>query len=89
MDRPDRPEPDRGPFACSICGCYIGQFSGEYCDGCARAIGAKPPLRRCVECGQRGPEGQMEAIDVSRADEYYPTFEHLCRGCSDTSPNSE
>lgn len=78
----ERPDPKDDPFACSICGCHIGQFSGDYCDGCAREIGAKPPLRRCVSCGQQGPEENMKEIDVSLPDEYYPTFEFLCRSCS-------
>lgn len=77
----DRPDPEDDPSVCSLCGTYLGTFSEEYCDGCAREIGAKPPLRRCIECGQRGPEEQMRAIDVSLEDEYYPTFEYLCRGC--------
>jgi len=86
----DRPDPEDDPFVCSICGCYIGQFSGDYCDGCAHDVGVKPPLRRCVECGRRGTEEQMKAIDVSLPDEYYPTFEYLCRGCStDTGTDQE
>lgn len=82
VSKNDRPDPEDDPFACSICGCYIGQFSGDYCDGCARDIGVKPPLRRCIECGQRGPEEQMEPVDVSPPDDYYPTFEYLCGACS-------
>lgn len=78
----DRPDPEDDPFACSLCGCHIGQFSGDYCDGCARDIGLKPPLRRCTHCGQRAPEDRMKAIDVSLPDEYYPTIEYLCRACS-------
>lgn len=89
-DYTERPDPEDDPSACSICGCYIGQFSGDYCDGCARDVGVKPPLRRCVECGQRAPEEQMKAFDVSPPGEYYPTFEHLCRGCStDTDTDRE
>jgi len=88
-DDTERPDPGDGPFACSICGCYIGQYSGDYCDGCAREVGAKPPLRRCTECGQRVPEEQMKVIDVSLPNEYYPTFEYLCPGCStDTGTDS-
>jgi len=78
--RDDR-DPADIPGACSKCGVYIGRVGPEYCDPCAREIGAKPPLRRCVECGQRGPEDRMTAINVSPPDEYYPTFEYLCAGC--------
>jgi len=83
----DRPDPDEDPAACSLCGCHIGAFSdSEYCDGCARDIGVKAPLRRCVECGRRAPEADMHAVDVSPPDEYYPTFEHLCPSCASTDP---
>ena len=81
-DGTERPDSEEDPFVCSICGCYIGQFSGDYCDGCAREIGVKPPLRACIECGQRAPEDQMKTIDVSPPNEYYPTFKYLCRSCS-------
>jgi hypothetical protein len=77
-----RPDPSEDPRACSVCGVYIGFGGDEYCDGCARDIGAKPPLQRCVHCGQRGPEEQMNPIDVSGADEYYPKFKYLCPSCS-------
>lgn len=79
----ERPDPADDPTLCSVCGVYLGSFPNEdYCDGCAREIGAKPPLRRCVECGTERPEENMVAIDVSPPEEYYPTFEYLCRGCS-------
>lgn len=74
-----RQDPTEDPRACSLCGTHIGFLGGDYCDGCAREIGVKPPLRRCVHCGTRGPEEDMEAIDVSGPDEYYPKFEYLCR----------
>lgn len=86
-DQPPEPEPrdpKNDPSACSVCGVHIGAFGDDFCDGCAREMGEKPPIRRCVQCGQRGPEPTMEAIDVSGSDEYYPTFEYLCRGCADT-----
>jgi hypothetical protein len=85
----ERPDPENDPTVCSKCGCYVGQFSDEYCDGCARDLGIKPPLRRCVECGHRAPEEQMTAIDVSLPDEYYPTFEHLCKSCSLTTDSEQ
>ena len=81
MRDPDRRDPSEDRDLCSICGVYIGFGSDEYCDGCAREIGTKPPLRRCVNCGQRGPEEEMEPIDVSGPDEHYPEFEYLCRSC--------
>ena len=80
-------DPTEDPRACSLCGVHIGFGSDEYCDGCAREIGVKPPHRRCVQCGQRGPEDDMEAIDVSGPDEYYPKFEYLCRSCSGGDPS--
>lgn len=80
--RIEKPDPAEDPRACSVCGVYIGFGGDEYCDGCAREIGAKPPLRRCMECGQEGPEEAMEPIDISQSGEYYPTIRYLCRGCS-------
>lgn len=78
-----RRDPADDPQACSRCGVYIGSFpDGEYCEGCARELGTKPPIRRCMGCGRNGPEEAMEAIDVSRPEEYYPKFEYLCRSCS-------
>lgn len=77
----DRPDPADDPRACSLCGVRIGFFGGEYCDGCAREIGVKPPLRRCLHCGTRDPEEQMESIDVSAPDEYYPEIRYLCPSC--------
>ena len=82
-DNTDRRDPTDDPRACSRCGVHIGGFSGgEYCDGCARELGTKPPMRRCMGCGRDAPEEQMEPIDLSGPDEYYPEFEYLCRGCS-------
>ena len=75
-------DPGDDPRLCSMCGVYVGFLGDEYCDGCAREIGAKPPLRRCLNCGQRAPEERMETIDVSPEDEYYPEIEYLCRSCS-------
>jgi hypothetical protein len=85
---PDTPDTDRtdaeaDPAACSLCGTHIGAFGGEYCDPCARDIGAKEPLRTCLECGQRGPGEQMTSIDVSPPDEYYPEIKYLCRSCAE------
>jgi hypothetical protein len=33
-------------------------------------------------CDRRAPQDQMESIDVSPEDEYYPEIRYLCRGCS-------
>jgi hypothetical protein len=78
----ERRDPTEDPQACSVCGVYIGFVGDEYCDGCAREIGAKPPLAQCMGCGQDAPQEQMKAIDVSPPDEYYPTIRYLCRDCS-------
>lgn len=78
----ERRDPADDPAACSVCGVHIGFFGDEYCDGCARDVGAKPPLARCLECGQTGSQDQMDSVDISPADEYYPTIRYLCRSCS-------
>lgn len=76
-------DPADDPDLCSLCGTYIGTPPGEeYCDACAREHGMKPPIVRCMHCGQRAPEDQMKQIDVSPPDEFYPDIEHLCRDCS-------
>lgn len=38
-------------------------------------------VRPCDNCGRNAYERQMEAVDVSREDEYYPTFHYICPGC--------
>lgn len=81
-DGTDRRDPADEPTACSKCGVYIGMFAGKYCDPCAREIGQKPPMQRCMGCGQRAPEEQMDPVDVSGPEEYYPKFEYLCPDCS-------
>ena len=83
--KPDDPaEPTEDPRACSRCGVYIGDLTDDnYCDPCAREYGTKPPMRPCTRCGETFPEEQMRSIDVSPPDEYYPTFEYLCQGCSE------
>lgn len=79
----DRPDPAEDPFACSRCGVYIGgPRSNDYCDPCAREVGSKPPMRRCLGCGRDATQEQMESIDVSPPDEYYPDIRYLCRDCS-------
>jgi len=82
-DNTDQRDPADDPRACSRCGVHIGALGSDYCDPCARELGDKPPLRRCVHCGQRGPQDQMNSFDVSSEDELYPEIRYLCRGCSD------
>ena len=82
-DDAQRRDPADDPRACSLCGVHIGAFGGEYCDGCALDIGAKPSLRRCENCGTRGPENRMTAVDISTEDDYYPEIIYFCRGCAD------
>ena len=82
-DGSEQQDPTESPQMCSRCGVYIGGFSsGEYCDPCAREIGAKPPMQRCFGCGRDAPQEQMETIDLSDPDEYYPEIAYLCRDCS-------
>jgi hypothetical protein len=78
----DEWDPAEDPQACSKCGVHIGLRSGDYCDGCARELGLKPPMERCMGCGQRGPQERMKAVDISPPDEYYPTIRYLCGSCS-------
>jgi len=75
-------DPTEDPAACSICGVHIGAFGSDYCDGCAREIGEKPPLERCMHCGQRAPRNHMESVDISPEDEYYPEIRYFCPDCS-------
>lgn len=77
----DQYDPADDPQACSRCGTYIG-LGVDYCEGCAREIGVKRPMQRCMGCGRDGPEEQMEPIDVSTPDEYYPKMAYLCGSCS-------
>jgi hypothetical protein len=80
------PDPQEDPTRCSKCGTYIGMWSDDYCDGCAREIGIKEPIVRCVGCGQEGPADRMDTIDVSPEDDYYPEIEYLCPSCSGGEP---
>jgi len=82
MSGTDQRDPTEDPRACSLCGVHIGAFGDEYCDPCGREMGVKPPLERCMGCGQRAPQDHMESVDISAPDEYYPTIRYLCRGCS-------
>jgi len=75
-------DPLDDPRACSRCGVHIGFHGDDYCEPCAREIGVKPPIVRCMHCDQRGPQEQMESVDISTPDEYYPTIRYLCRDCS-------
>jgi hypothetical protein len=79
---PTRPDPTEDMRACSRCGVYIGWPSDEYCDACAREVGAKPPMERCMHCGQRAPRNHMESVDISPEDEYYPEIRYFCSDCS-------
>lgn len=82
MSEQDRRDPTEDPQACSRCGVYIGALGDDYCEPCAREYGSKPPMRRCMGCGQDAPQEQMKTIDVSPPDEYYPEIEYLCHDCS-------
>lgn len=75
-------DPTEDPQACSMCGVHIGLLGDDYCDPCAREIGAKPPMERCMHCGRDAPQEQMKAVDISHGDEYYPVIRYICRSCS-------
>jgi len=76
-------DPRNDPNACSKCGVYIGSFpDDDYCEPCAREIGVKPPMERCLHCGQDAPQEVMEPINLAGDDEYYPKIKYLCGGCS-------
>jgi len=77
-----RRDPMDNPTACSKCGVHIGLSQDDYCESCAREVGAKPPLQRCLHCGDRLPQEQMESVDISGPDEYYPEIRYFCRDCS-------
>lgn len=71
-------DPEHDPFACSRCGGYIGEAArirGEYCDDCKRDDREYVP---CRTCGDRVPESRATSVDVTPADEYYPTFIYFC-----------
>lgn len=82
----ERRDPTEDPRACSRCGVHIGFLGDDYCDPCAREIGARGDIVRCMGCGQDGPEEQMESVDISSEDEYYPTIRYLCPSCSGGEP---
>jgi hypothetical protein len=82
VDGTERRDPTEDPRACSRCGVHISFLIDDYCDSCAREIGARGEMVRCMGCGQDGPEEQMESVEISEPDEYYPTIRYLCRDCS-------
>lgn len=88
-EEPEPRDPSEDPAACSQCGVHIGLFSDDYCDPCARDLGVKPPMERCMDCGQDAPREQMESIDVSGPEEYYPDIQYLCRNCSGGGDDGE
>lgn len=71
--------PANDPFACSICGCAIGEAKrirgDEYCDGCKHDT---EEYVRCETCGDRVPQPRATGVDVSLEDEYYPEFIYFC-----------
>ena len=81
-DGTERRDPNEDPAACSRCGVHIGLASDDYCDPCARQIGVKPPMERCMGCRKSYPQEWMDSVDVSPEDEYYPEIRHLCPDCS-------
>jgi hypothetical protein len=78
----ERRDPTEDPAACSRCGVHIGLGGDEYCDPCAREIGVKPPMERCLHCSRDAPRELMESVDISTPDEYYPEIRYLCQDCS-------
>jgi len=85
----DRSDPTEDPRACSRCGVHMGFLGDDYCDPCAREIGARKPIVRCMGCSQDAPQEKMEPVDISSPDEYYPTIRYLCRDCSGGESDAE
>lgn len=82
LDGIERRDPADDPRACSMCGVHIGAFGDDYCEPCARDIGTKPPMERCMHCGEDVPREQAESIDISADEEYYPEIRYFCPSCS-------
>lgn len=81
----DRPDPEDDPFACSICGCYLSELQrvrgDDHCESCKREHDPTHVIHNCLGCGREALQEQMEAIDISPPDEYYPEVRYLCRDC--------
>jgi hypothetical protein len=82
-------DPADDPKACSKCAVHIGLWNGDYCDGCEREMGLKPPMTRCFGCHELYPQEKMDRIDLSDPDEYYPQFQYLCGSCSGGDADAE
>lgn len=64
--RDDRPDPEDDPFACSLCGVYLGtvdRIEGhDYCEGCRRQYGPdehEPDRRRAGFSPINGKHSRM------------------------------
>jgi len=74
-----QPDPDDDPFACSLCGCYLGELTrvqgNDYCDACQHDT---KEYVVCDTCGDRLPQSRATSVDVSPPDEYYPELIYYC-----------
>lgn len=52
-------------------------------------MSSSDPVYECYGCGGYYNEDSMVAIDVTRDDEYYPRFIHVCLGCNNPSVDTE
>jgi hypothetical protein len=46
---------------------------------------SREEIARCEGCYSRYYKQQMESVDISLEDEYYPKFIYLCSDCSEGS----
>ena len=52
----------------------------QTCPHCDEPVGSRATY--CMHCGRDGPRDQMEEVDISTPDEYYPEIRYLCGSCS-------
>lgn len=79
VDEREQPAPEDDSFACSLCGCYLGERKrlqgDEYCDACQHDT---EDAVVCETCGDRVPRSRATGVDVSSPDEYYPEYVYFC-----------
>lgn len=84
-------DPENDPFACSLCGEFLGETKrvrgDDYCDACKREHADQHALRACTACGREAPPNLMESFDASREDDYYPDIKYVCADCAGDATN--